>query len=209
MDLSQHDDLSAAVFVWVKPDRMFIGAHFWLPNLTAEIYEQKDGTPYSEWAKSGYISLLPQPTIDSAARQLIARHIATIAAAGKCKAVCYDRYKADETVAALEAAKLVCVPIAQGYSVSPGCFELERRLKEQSITISKNPVMRFCAENCEVKGDDRGNIWPVKPNARGKYAGKRGAKIDGIAALVTALTEARKQQFPKAQKQWSGNICLI
>lgn len=209
LDLSQGDDLCAAVFIWVAEDVFHIGSHFWVPRATAEFYEQRDGTPYSKWADAGHITLLEQPTIDTAARKAIASHVLTTAKSHKVKAVCYDRYKADECVAGLEAGKLVCVPIAQGYSISPGCFELERRLKEASVVIADNPVLRFCAENTEVKGDDRGNIWPVKPNAKGEYAGKRSAKIDGISALVTALTEARKHAFPAAKKQWAGVVEVI
>jgi phage terminase large subunit-like protein len=69
--------------------------------------------------------------------------------------------------------------------------------------------MRFCAENVEVKTDDRGNFWPAKPNAKNKYAGKRGAKIDGIAALVNALTEARRYGFPTIKKKWSGGAFIV
>jgi phage terminase large subunit-like protein len=201
LDLSQGDDLCAAAYVWATAERYYVGADFWLPESTGALYQRKDGIPYGEWAEAGHITLLDEPTISPAVRRRIARRIIAVAATGRVRAVCYDRYRADDTVAELEAKGLTCTPVAQGYTLSPGCHELERRLKEGSVTVAANPVLRWNAENCEVKTDDRGNIWPAKPHAKGRYAGKRGAKIDGITALVTALTEARKHTFPTAAKQ--------
>jgi phage terminase large subunit-like protein len=206
LDLSQGDDLCAASFIWVTPERFYVGSHFWLPRATATHYRDKEEIPYLAWADRGDIELIDEPTISPAIRKMIAARIITLAKTHKIKAVCYDRYRADDCIAALEGAGVTCVPIAQGFSISPGTYELERRIKEQSITIAPNTVSRFCAENCEVKGDDRGNLWPAKPNARGKYAGRRGAKIDFITATVTALTEARKHSFPAAKREWAGSI---
>lgn len=208
LDLAQSDDLCAAVRVAVVPDRFCVSSHFWLPRVTADRYRAHHGVPYDEWAAAGHITLLDEPTISPAVRRQIA---AWVIAAGKgrtTKAICYDRYCADETVAALEASGLTCVPVAQGYSVSPGTHEMDRRLKERSLAIEPNPVLRFCAENAEAKADDRGNLWVAKPHAAGKFAGTRWQKVDGITALVTALVEARKHAFPPARKVWKGSACL-
>lgn len=209
-DLAQSDDLCAAVYVYPLPDRRFVvDAEFWLPRATAEKYVASDAIPYDEWAAAGHIHLIDEPTISSKVRRDIAAAVLARGAGREVRAVCYDRYKADETVAVLEGRGLTCVPVPQGWSVSSGCHELERRLAEPSIVLTANPVLRWCAENCEVKGDDRGNIWPVKPNARGRYAGERAKKIDGISALVTCLTEARKHSFPAAQQEWRGSVCSV
>jgi phage terminase large subunit-like protein len=207
-DLSQVDDLSAVIYTYVTPDRLYVDAHFYMPRVTGENYQSKYAIPYLDWADAGHITLLDTPTISQSARRRIAADIIARTKGRTVKAVCYDRYKADDTVATLEAAGLTCVPVAQGYSVAPGAQELERRIKEGSIRIAENPVLRFCAENTEVKADDRGNYWPCKPNAKGRYAGERARKIDGVSALVTALTEARKHSFPVAQKLWKGEVCI-
>jgi phage terminase large subunit-like protein len=211
LDLAESDDLCAAIWVYPTPDKLYIDATFWLPRSTAEKYEREHSVPYAEWAAAGDIRLLDQPTIDPAARNLIAAEVLIRGQGRTVKAVGYDRYKADETVAAIESRGLTCVPIAQGYSLSPGSRELERRIKEgpASIGIKPNAVMRFCAENAGIKADDRGNIWPVKPGAKGKFAGTRWKKIDGIAALVTALVEARKHRFPAVKKAWKGTVQLV
>lgn len=208
MDLSQSDDLCALVYDWVGVDRHHIAAHCWTPRETALRYQQRDGIPYEQWAQEGAITLLESRTISTSVRKMLAGQIIALKKAGhQIRAVCYDKYKADDTVAELENAGITCVPIQQGYSVSPGCNELERRLKEATIEFGANSVMRWCAENVEVKADDRGNFWPVKPHAKGRYAGTRQFKIDVISALVTALTESRK--CPYAVKTWKGSISAL
>lgn len=208
LDLSLGDDLCALTKVFAG-EHYQVDSHFWLPFETAEKYQTQDEIPYLEWSNDGAISLLDESTITPAFRVKLAKIIIDIHKHHRITAVCYDRYKADECIVALEAAGIVCIPIAQGYTVSPGCRELERRLKDGSITIAPNPVLRSCAENVELKGDDRGNVWPVKPNAKGQYAGKREMKIDGITALVTALTEARKHTFAKIKTNWTGNVWIL
>lgn len=199
VDLSLDDDLSAVVFVWVKDGRMYVEARFWVPKATADHYYQKYNVKYPTWATGKHITLIDEPTISPAVKRRIAADIIALSKTYPIKAVCYDRYRSDDCVAELESAGLTCLPIAQGYSVSPGCSELDRRMKEKSIVIQPNGVLDFCAENVEVTYDQRGNFWPIKPNAKGTYAGKREMKIDGISALVTALTEARRDSFARAR----------
>jgi phage terminase large subunit-like protein len=211
VDLSQGDDLCAVLYIWTSPAGMAIQSHFWVPKQTAEKYEKFAAVPYSKWAAAGAITLLDETTINNAVKLRIAAFILETHKTRKVKALAYDRYKADEAIAALEAAGITCVPVPQGYSLTPGCNELARRLKEgpRSIVIEPNPVLRAAAETVEVQSDSRGNYWPVKPGRKGKYAGKRSAKIDGISAMVTALTEARKHNFPAVKKQWSGGAYLV
>lgn len=196
LDLSQSDDLCAAVWVRVTHERMYVDSHFWMPKATAEMYVKRDGIPYLDWAEQGHVTLLDEPTVSDGAMHQIAAAVLARSGPKKPQAVCYDRFKADVCVKTLEAANVPCVPLAQGYSISPGCFELEKRLKAETIVITPNPVMRFCAENVTVKRDDRGNLWPVKPGAEDDREGLRSRKIDGIAALVTCLTQARKHAMP-------------
>ena len=165
---------------------------------------------YPAWAAAGHIHLIDEPTISPTVTQRIAASIVAQAKARKVAAVCYDQYRATVAVGDLEKAGLRCVPVRQGYTLNAGCQDLQRWLKEGSITIAPNPVLRFCAENAEVTRDTKGNIWVVKPGAKGTYAGKRGAKVDGIVALVTALTEAHRQALAAATtKQYRGAICRL
>ena len=210
IDLSECDDLSAAVYVFVAPDRFYIDADFWIPAETAANYERKDQIPYSTWEKSRSITLVEESTISKSVRRDIAARIKERTAGHKLECVCYDRAKkAEECVSVFQSESVRCEPIGQGWGVSQGTNELARRLKENSVTIAPNPVLRSHAEVVEVKPDEHGNIWPVKPNAKNRYAGLRSAKIDGISALVTVLVEARKHNFPVASKMWTGIVDMI
>jgi phage terminase large subunit-like protein len=209
VDLSKGDDLCASVSVWTSPDLYFVRSRFWLPAATAEKYERSEGHQYREWSKAGAIELLTETTITTEVQDRIAAAIIADVQGHQIKAVCYDRYRADAVIARIEAARITCIPIAQGYSVTPGCTELERRLTAGSIAIDPNPVMRSHAEAVEVQTDARGNYWPRKPNAKGKYAGRRGIKVDGIAAVVTAITETKKRDAVAAEPEWTGKIEII
>jgi phage terminase large subunit-like protein len=209
VDLALVDDLCAVVYVWITPENVYVKSHFWMPKVTADKYILKHAIPYDKWLENGDITLVEDEIISPKVFKEIANHIVDKHKAFKVRAVCYDRSRADDMVAELEAASLTCVPIPQGYSLTTGCAELQKRLIAGSIVIEPNAVLRFCAENVEIKTDDRGNFWPIKPNAKESYAGLRSAKVDGITALVTALVEAKKHNFPNSQKKWTGKAWLV
>ena len=47
-----------------------------------------------------------------------------------------------------------------------------------------------------------GEIRVVKPEDRHRQA----KKVDGITAIVNAMTEARKHAFPKPSKEYTGTV---
>ncbi|HWE95746.1 MAG TPA: terminase TerL endonuclease subunit [Tepidisphaeraceae bacterium] len=195
LDLSNGDDLCAMTDVFVTAPKFHTDCRFWLPRQTAEKYEAKDLHPYSEWDEQKAITLLDERTISIDVQQRIAATIIESHKSHPIAAVCYDRAYQGGVIELLKAAGIECRPVAQGYTVSAGCEELDRRLQEQSIALPINPVAQFCCSNVEITTNQHGQYWPIKPNAKGKYAGKRASKIDFVSALVTALTEARRHQF--------------
>lgn len=209
LDVSLGDDLCSAIFVYCTPDNLYICNRNWLPRETADEYARQGHALYTSEAAQPYLTLLEGKTIGSEAHKAIADTIITASKSHKLQSVCYDRAYAEESIKLLEAAGIKCEPIGQGWGVSPGTAELENRLKERTIVIEPNPILRLSAEKVETKQDERGNRWPVKPNAKGTYAGTRSVKIDPITALVTALVEARKHRWPNASKQWRGSISVV
>ena len=206
LDLSQGDDLCAAAYVWTSPGLYHVRTRFWVPRVTADKYQVSEGHPYREWEAAGAITLLDETTITPDVQARIAADVVADVAGQLCTAVAYDRYRADAVIAALEKAGLTCIPVAQGYTLSPGCTELERRLTAGGLHVEPNPVMRAHAETVEVQSDARGNYWPRKPGAKAGYKGRRGAKIDGVAALVTAFTEAKRREVTPEPPKWDGKI---
>lgn len=202
LDLSEGDDLCSAALAYATPEKTYVGWRHWMPRSTAEKYEDRG---YLKWGEAGDVKLLDDLTISPKVRREIADEILELSP----HRVCYDPYRADECIARLVAAGIECIAIRQGFGVSPGCAELERQMKEKSIVIAPNEVSRAAAEKVEIKSDQRGNKWPVKPGDKGAYAGTRSIKIDPITALVTALVEARKHEWPAVQKKWTGGVWSV
>jgi phage terminase large subunit-like protein len=196
LDLSNGDDLCAMTDVYTTSTTYHVDSRFWIPRQTAERYETKDLHPYHQWSESKDINLLESPTISIDAQTMIAKCIVDEHERHPITAVCFDRAYSSGVIEIIRAAGIECRAIAQGWTLFEGCQELDRRLIEKSISIAPNSVMRFCASNVTVTTPNRhGQFWPVKPNRKGRAGACN--KIDGISALVTALTEARKHAFPK------------
>lgn len=212
LDLSTSDDLSALAMIWVGPKKIYLRTKHWVPKLSAVKYEDRDGIPFTTWAAEKFCTLLKEDTVDPDVQARIARHIRKLAEKYNVQSLAYDRWKASFTIAEVEKAGIVCVPVEQTYKgLSLPCTELERRLKDQTIIIRPDPCLRWQASNVEVDADKFGNIRPVKEHHRGKYSGRRGSKIDGIAATVTALSRAMRHGMgDEGQQQvWQGAVVFI
>jgi phage terminase large subunit-like protein len=206
LDLALCNDLSAAIACWCHENKIYVDSHFWMPRPVALEHAAKHRIPYEEWAANKFITLVDGPTIDSGARLEIASWMIAKAKGFKTQVIAYDRNRAEETVAILAAANVPHTPLAQGYTLTPGCEELDKRLLEKTIVIKPNPCLRWNATLSQVTPKDgKGNYWPVKPGATSSTSvGIRWMKIDGVVALVNALTEARKHAFPSARKMYNG-----
>jgi phage terminase large subunit-like protein len=191
-DGSNGDDLVAWIDCYATPDAYHIASRFYMPKATADRYHALDLVDYPEWGAQGAIELLQHATISIIAQQHIAKAIIDSHAIHPITCLAYDRAYAGGIVTLVQAAGIKCEPIAQGWTLWGACQELERRLTERSIHIDPNPVLRFCASNVTLTYN-KGSYWPKKPDAKGR--GGKCHKIDGISALVTALTEARKTSF--------------
>jgi len=64
-----------------------------------------------------------------------------------------------------------------------------------------NPVLRWMADCVEVMQDPAGNIKPAKPDRR-----KSSKRIDGIAALVNAMSRAMLRTVPKKRRRGGGSV---
>ena len=76
-------------------------------------------------------------------------------------------------------------PKAQGGATK----EFHRLWLEKRIHHGGNPVLRWMADNVEVKADSDGNLKLVKPNHA-----MDPRKIDGIAAMVNAVDSLMRER---------------
>lgn len=194
LDMSLNDDLTALVWIWAGPEKLFVRCHQWIPKATADRYEDKEGLPFSKWAAAGAVTLLDQDTIDHNAQVAIARIIRRQAKKYDLRSLSYDPARANNVIAQVERAGIPCIPVKQrAVDLTAACQELERRLTAKSIAIRPNDLLRTQAGAVELWADSNGLCKPVKESAKGKYAGRRGAKIDGVAALVTGLASVLRE----------------
>ena len=207
-DGSSGDDNCAAVFIWVGSDRLYVTARFWMLRTAAQRDQLQHGVDYETWAEENHITLMDDKTVGPETYKRIAAEVLEVVKGHTVKAVGYDAYRADALTVELDANKLTCIKVKQGYSLDGGTRELTRLLVEGTINVEPSPVLSWHAANAEYKTDAQGNRWPDKPGAHGSRT-KRWQKIDGIAALVTALTEYKVQQLVPAKPQASGGACLI
>jgi phage terminase large subunit-like protein len=208
LDMSLNDDLTALSFQWIGSKNIYIKCKFWLPRTTAQDYEQKDSIPFSEWANENrqlqhrpYITLVDSETIDPRCQQRIANFIIGLKSKYNLTCLTYDRNRASNVVALVEAAGIKCIPVPQNWVLSPAAEELTRRLKAREIVIMPCPITRWNASNVEATTDRNGNIHIIKEGRTTTgYKGRRGSKIDAIAAIVTGLTQVRLELMQPSKR---------
>ena len=193
LDLSSKIDITAFVLVF-PPDefneKWMVLPTFWIPEVGLKEREQRDGVPYSEWIKQGFIKTTPGNVIDY---QFIRNTISGYnpdGAAAHCMRddydileIGFDPWSAAQVSLDLTDDGLTCVEVRQGFkSMSPPMKEIEKLLYEQALIHGGNPILRWMFGNLAVKTDENENVRPTKDKSTGK--------IDGIAALVNAMNRA-------------------
>lgn len=180
LDLSSTTDFTAWVLTTKQGDgRWKCWGHYFLPERRAREYEKNESLPISQWVKEGWLTLIPGSVVDVA---YVHRRIIADAEKYQIELVGYDPWNAEHSRQHLENSGLTMVEVRQGVaSLGESCKALEKAVVSGKLDHSEDPVMRWMAENVQVKTDDNGNIRPVKP-AHGSVK-----KIDGISALATAI----------------------
>jgi len=190
IDLSTTTDLSCFVLVFPRtakddedqtiPGGYAVLAWFWCPEESIGERSKSDRVPYDVWERQGWIEPTEGNVIDY---DFIEAKIKDLGERYQIMEIGYDPYNAQGLVNHLTDEGLPMVVVRQGYlTLTSPAKELERLTMTRTITHFGNPVMRWCAANVVVEQDPAGNIKPSKA--------KSTERIDGIAALVTALSRA-------------------
>ena len=87
------------------------------------------------------------------------------------------------------------VNVRQGYgTLSAPLKRLEALVLDAKLRVN-HPIMDWCAANLAVQRDNQGNCKPAKQ--------KSSEKIDGIAALVTAMAVQAAAETPPPEQDWN------
>lgn len=183
LDLSSKLDVSAAAFVFPPEGedmrwRAFV--KLFVPEQTALTREKMARVPYATWGKQGFIHLTPGNVIDY---DFIKAEIFAAAKVYQIAEVAYDPWNATQIALQLQAEDLAVVEVQQGYrSLSEPTKELEKLIASTSLIHDGNAALTWMAGNVAIETDPAGNIKPSKRHSA--------EKIDGIAAMVTAMARA-------------------
>lgn len=193
LDLSSVSDLTA--LSWVLPDEM--GGYdtlwrFWMPESALEPLDAATARSASTWVKDGWLRLTPGDVVDyDFVKAQIVRDLARF----DVQAIGYDRWNSSQLVIDLEDKEgAPMVRVGQGFAaLSAPLKEVDRLVRAGTarnpmLRHGGNPVARWMASNLRVAMDAQGNVKPDKAKSM--------AKIDGMSALVTAMSVAMASEKP-------------
>lgn len=192
IDLSSRVDLTAAVLIWALPDGVVgVRPHFWIPEANVAERGSRDRVPYESWVAQGHISVTEGNTVSLPA---VRRTIAAWAADWRPVEVAYDPWRAGEMTQAMQDEDgLIMTPVPQQFSkLSEPTKRLQAAILEHRIAHDRHPVLRWMVGNARVRRDDRENVILCKKRSR--------ARIDGLAATVTALARVDMRGSPYDQR---------
>ena len=190
LDLSETHDLSALVLLFPDDAGGYdVLAFFWCPEGDIRQRAQRDHAPYDEWERAGVLTATPGSAID---HDVIRQHILAIGRDYEIRAVAYDPWKGRQLAMRLQEDGVPMVEIGQsGANIAPAARELERLVLARQLRHGNHPLLTWCAGNAVADVDVNGNVRPSKR--------KSTERIDGIAALVTALACASALPPPASE----------
>lgn len=187
-DLSSTTDLTCELLLFppiAEDPYWYVLPRFFVPADNIDIRVRRDRVPYDKWRDEGAIITTPGDVIDFDYFKLQvlgdpARGIAGDAESYEIEQFGLDPFNAPQLAIQLQAEGLNVGMVRQGFlTLNAPSKELERLVLSQGIRHGGHPVLRWCATNVAIETDAAGSIKPTKAKSH--------ERIDGIAALVTAL----------------------
>ena len=184
VDLSRTTDLTAAVILVERRGRIYVFAHFWMPEERFKKAVEEEGVPYEIYKEMGLLSLC--------SGNVVAYHQVTEWFMRLVKEykifplkVGYDRYSANYFVQEMRDIGFHMDDVFQGTNLTPILTEFEGNLKDGKYEIGDNPLLESHLLNVAVKINiDDNRMKPQKV--------ERKAHIDGAAAIFDALAVRSK-----------------
>lgn len=171
---------------------------FWWPRDSALAQKSGARIPVESWEADGAITLTPGNVADHDA---ICEAIVADCARFRILQLGIDPFNVHQLVQDLMAAKVPVVTVPQKMlTLSPAAKQLERWVMQGQVDHGGHPVLKWQAACAAVKEDNAENIMPAKRRSSGK--------IDGIAALVTAVAVANVEPPQKAYYE-NGHPLII
>jgi phage terminase large subunit-like protein len=178
LDLASVRDLTALVLVTRDFDTYRVMCRFWCPQEGIEERSRRDGVPYADWVRDGFLIATEGNVTDY---DWIKQEMRDLADRLDIRETGYDRWNATQLATDLtsEGASMIAIPQTSS-GLAPGWRELEKAIIERKLEHGGHPVLRWMAGNVEVETDPAGNQRPSKARSS--------ERIDGMVALDMALS---------------------
>lgn len=195
LDLAEVTDLTALVGFFPSPEEngvALVKAMFWCPSEGIRERSIKDGVPYEQWAREGWIRTIPGEVTDF---HFVERDIVGLAHEWGFRTVAQDPWKGKDLGQRLQDEhSLEVFEVRQGFtSMSPLCNELKRLVIGGMIRHGDNPVLNWMAGNVVVRLDPAGNVKMDKEKSK--------ERIDGMVAMAMAIGVAMEDDGPNVYEQ--------
>jgi len=184
IDLSRTTDLTACVIVIERNGKLYVFAHFFLPGNKLQEAIERDNLPYDLFIQRGWLTLSGDNFVDYRdcynwfVRLIHEYRIYPLK-------IGYDRYTAQYLVQDLSTFGFHMDDVYQGFNLTPVIHEAEGLIRDKSICIGANDLLRVHLCNTGIKIEaqtDRRRIIKISSTDR----------IDGSAALLDALCVRQK-----------------
>lgn len=188
LDLSTTTDLTAFVLVFPNEGDTFdVVSHFWCPEERIQYRAKVDRVQYPLWVQEKCIHSTPGNVVDY---EHIEAFIAGLLPQIDLLEIAYDPWNATEFAQRLQDKHgITMAKTRQGFqTLSEPSKQLERLVLSRRIRHDGNPALTWMVSNVVVDTDPAGNIKPNKAKSR--------ERIDGVVALVMALSRASLDQGP-------------
>jgi phage terminase large subunit-like protein len=199
LDLSLRTDLTAAVVACRDDDGVVDLIPFvFAPSQGVEQRETRDRAPYRAWARDGYLTLTPGPTVDYEwVCQFLAKKMADWSI--EVTKVAFDRWRIEEFRREAERTNFApfaeWVSVGQGFqSMSPRLELFEELLLGGKIRHGAHPALTSGAANAIVVQDPSGNRKITKAAST--------QRVDVLVAAVMAAYEVGYEQVLADAGDW-------
>lgn len=189
IDLSRTTDLTAACVVIEREGCLYVFAKFWLPAEKIEEATAKDGLPYAAYIQRGILEASGDNFIDYKDcfrwfTELVEKYEILPLQVG------YDRYCAQYLVNDMKQYGFHMDDVFQGYNLTPAIRTVEGMLKDGTMRIGDNDLLKVHLLDSALKIDaesERAKLVKIRKLGH----------IDGTAALLDAMI---------VRDKWIGEI---
>lgn len=192
LDLAQTWDCNAFVAVSKASDGVFdVLCRFWIPGENAGVRSQKDGVPYTTWAKEERygLTLTPGNTCDY---DFIKRDILKFCKERTVRMIAVDPHNSHYLVQQLQAEGLNVQGFSQGFTnMNPGTRLTETIIAQGRLRTNDNPILNWMAGNATTKENAEGYVKVVKPSPTSPL------RVDGVVAMIMAIAVASDAENAK------------